>query len=189
MKNLFILLFICLVCSLASAQFSFRPQIGINSSTITENINDQEWKSKLGYQFGFDLLVGDRFVFQPGILFETTNHEFGFIGDIKVSRIRVPVLFGVRVLYSSDRLLGLRVFTGPDATIVVNKNLDNTIDEITKEDWESAVIGWNLGAGMDLTIFFIDLGYKFGVTKVFKNLNDDAKNNLFFANAGIRIGL
>lgn len=52
---------------------------------------------------------------------------------------------------------------------------------------KNALFGWNVGAGFDFWIIFIDLGYQFGLSEVFKNLDNASKDNFFYGNAGLRL--
>jgi len=40
---------------------------------------------------------------------------------------------------------------------------------------------------VDLAFIFLDLGYEFGLSEVIKDLDESPRNNLFYANAGVRI--
>ena len=87
----------------------------------------------------------------------------------------------------TNRLFDIRAFTGPNLSFVVDKNLDDA-PLFESDDFKGSVWGWNVGLGFDLTIIFVDVGYTFGLSEVFDNLDSSARNNLFYANAGLRIG-
>jgi len=107
--------------------------------------------------------------------------------DQKLNRsmLRIPVVVG----YSFGEVYGdfsFRVFTGPNAAINLSSKTDD--DPIIEEDdIKSAIFGWNAGLGVDISIIFIDLGYEFGLSEVFENVDGAVRNNLFYANAGVRI--
>jgi hypothetical protein len=193
MKKIFGVVILILFVFSASAQFSIRPQIGYNSSTITERFQDQEFGSDAGFQFGADLQIGSKFYVQPGILWESANNELrdminGNNSSFRVNRVRVPVMFGYKLIGSdAGGLIDARIFTGPNASFVVNKDLKQTA-LIGKDDFRNGVYGWNVGAGFDLAIVFVDLGYSFGLSEVFQNAASTSRNNLFYINAGLRLG-
>lgn len=193
MKKIFGVVILMALAFSATAQFSIRPQIGYNSSTITKRFQDQEFGTEAGFQFGVDLQFGKKFYVQPGILWESANNELrdminGNNTSFQVNRVRVPLMFGYKLIGPDvGGLVDARIYTGPNASFVINKDLkQNSL--INKDDFQNAVYGWNVGAGFDVAIVFVDLGYSFGLSEVFQNMATAARNNLFYINAGLRIG-
>lgn len=180
-----------LAVSFAQAQFALRPYVGINSHNLTEDFDDAEWKSKIGYQLGVDFQIGNKFYVQPGVQLEFARNSIGIdtlAGEIKFERthLRVPVMVG----YSFGEVDGdfaARIFTGPNAVIVFSTSSDDGFFNITKDDLKKAVFGWNVGVGLDISIIFIDAGYQFGLSEVFENFDNGSRDNFFYANAGVRI--
>jgi len=193
MKNTFFLVILMTLTYNATAQFSLRPQIGYNSSTIIKRFQDQQFGPESGFQFGVDMQIGKQFYIQPGILWESANNELrdminGNNSGFQVNRVRVPVMIGYKLIGPDvGGLVDARIFTGPNASFVINKDLKQT-SLISKDDFQNAVYGWNIGAGFDVAIVFVDLGYSFGLSEVFEKAASDARNNLFYVNAGLRIG-
>ena len=180
---------IALATSFAHAQIALRPYIGINSHSLTKDFADANWKSAIGYQVGADFQIGSRFFVQPGVQLEFARNQIdsvniGNIFDLKRTHFRVPVMVGY-AFGNLDGNFSFRIFTGPNANIVLSESSGSFI---SKEDLKNAVFGWNAGAGIDISIFFIDLGYQFGLSEVFKSsVNNSSKDNLFYANAGVRL--
>ncbi len=193
MKNIMALSLLLCMTLTANAQFSIRPQLGYNSSTITKRFKDQTFGNEAGFQFGVDLQIGNKFYVQPGILWESANNELrdminGNNNSFQVNRVRVPLMFGYKLIgQDAGGLIDARIFTGPNASFVIDKDLKQH-SLINKDDFKNAVYGWNIGAGFDIAIFFVDLGYSFGLSEVFDQAASDARNNLFYVNAGLRIG-
>ncbi len=190
MKRLIFLAVLISWCAAASAQFTIRPQVGINSSSL-KNISSAEFKNGIGFQFGVDAQIGNRFYFQPGIFWEGTNNTITEANneetELKVNYIRIPAVFGYKIIAPDDgRFFGMRLFTGPNMAFVTNKDLSegSLIDE---GDFNDFVFGWDAGLGFDIAIIFVDLGYRFGLSEFVKVLDEGSRNNLFFGNAGIRI--
>lgn len=191
MKKFFILLALTAfsLCT-ASAQMSLRLFIGGNSSTLTD-IDSFNFDSKIGYQIGADLQFGSKFYVQPGIQFDyiantVTRSTTGAEGEYKRTNMSIPVMIGY-AFGGAESDWGIRLFTGPNATFNLS---DNAEGGTSAEDLDlnSTIWGWKVGAGMDiLSIFFLDLGYQFGLSEVFEDLEDSPVNNLFYVNGGLRI--
>ncbi len=191
MKNLlcFCFLIFFTFSNSLSAQFELRILGGINSSTFTTDYMDADFRSGLGYQFGADVLIGDSWYFQPGLLFEFLQNPVYDIDintrleDIQVSRLRVPIYIGHR-FREQGSFLNLRLFAGVNASLVVDRSIDESLD-IEEDDLSDLIYGLNIGGGFDVAFLFIDAGYMFGLNDVFKNAMDSPHNNLFYVNAGI----
>jgi hypothetical protein len=188
MKNkIFTLLLMLFISAAAYSQLSLRPQVGINFPSFTKEITSGQFKGNAGYQFGADLQIGSAFYFQPGLNFETSDLEIKDVGSIKLSRINIPVMVGYKFGGQAGQSFGIRIFAGPNFAFNVSSDLDTAFNDIKNklQDFQLAGVA---GAGVDLSIFFVDLGYKFGVSKLFDEDVSDGKVNYFIANAGIRIG-
>jgi hypothetical protein len=180
-------------------QLALRPYMGINTSQLTnELLESTNLKTQLGYQIGLDLQLGDRFYVQPGLQFESlsnSNEATSQGDDIDLVRtyLRLPIMVGY-AFGGAESMFGFRVFTGLNAAISLGGNVDGRSGILQgselKDELENLIFGWNAGAGINfLSIFFVDMGYQIGLTDVFKNiegLNSGVRNNLFYANAGIR---
>jgi hypothetical protein len=175
------------------AQISLRPQVGLNSSTLSKDLDEVEFKEQVGYQFGLDLQIGENVYIQPGFFFEAINNKVGLVDldeelDMTISRLRIPIMLGYKFAGpESDRILDFRLFTGPNLSFVVSRDLKDAFT-FGDDDFKDIVWGWNVGAGLDIAIVFVDFGYQFGLSEVFDDLDTNAKNNLWYANAGIRLG-
>lgn len=196
------IIFLCVLFLLSSrmvnAQLELRPFVGITSSSL-DNIGDVEFKEKVGFSFGADLMIGKRFYVQPGFHYEgvqnkARNPSADQETDLKVNRVRIPLLVGYKLFNpDTDRIFNIRLFTGPNASFVTNVDDGESQLDIDKEDFKNTVFGWNAGAGLDILIFFVDFGYQFGLSDVFEDLNiqgiegANSKNNVFHLNAGVRI--
>lgn len=177
------------------AQTALLPTIGITSSSI-EGFDNVDFDSRIGYSIGLDLRTAGRFYFQPGLHYELVRNEINTQNidsetDFSVSRIRIPVMFGFRLFDQDiDRTLNFRAFTGPVANVVMDSETDGEF-EVPHEDLNNFLFGWNGGIGVDFLIFFADLGYTWGLSEVFDDIEDiegeDSTNNVFYLNGGLRI--
>ena len=131
MKQLLVISLIAFSPSFLMAQISIRPQLGFNSSTLTNSLETAVFADQVGFQFGADVQLGNKLYIQPGIFWESAKNELkeridGDITEIGVDRIRIPVLLGYRLLSERGGLVDVRVFTGPNAAYAVSKNVKET---------------------------------------------------------------
>lgn len=171
------------------AQVSFRPQAGINFAQLSYKSVHGALKGKSGFHFGADLQIGSPFFVQPGLNFYSTNIEISEFKEISVEELTVPVMLGFK-LFSGKKssTWGIRVFGGPEFAYVVNKKIDAVFTDIKKEDIENFQVAGLFGAGLDLSIFFVDIGYKIGLSDYIKTDKASTSVDYFYANAGLRIG-
>lgn len=174
------------VCSL-QAQVTFRPYVGINSSSLTKDLDSLAFNSGTGYQIGVDLQIGARFYVQPGVQVEYLKNELEPLGGdktvLKRSRLRASALIGYS--YGGvESTFSFRMFTGPNASI----NLSAKEDDVDiKDELKNLIFGWNVGVGADFSILFVDAGYQFGLSEIYDAVEAAPRNNLFYANAGLRV--
>jgi hypothetical protein len=190
-RLLFIIITLCTTVGVTQSQISFRPQVGINFPTLTDEIADGKFEGNAGYQFGADLQLGGSFYVQPGLNFETarlSRNEGEGVGDIRVSRVNIPVVAGFRLASTEDNSVGLRAYAGPNFAIHVNEDLDESLSFINKDNVRDSQVSGIVGGGLDLSIFFVDVAYKFGLSKFFEDINSDSRINLFYVNTGVRLG-
>ena len=174
----------------ASAQMSLRIFLGANSSTLSD-VDSFDFDSKVGYQIGADLQFGSKFYVQPGIQFDyiantVSRSATGEEAEYKRTNMSIPVMFGY-AFGGAESDWGIRLFTGPNATFNLTDNTEggSSAEEL---DLNSTIWGWKAGIGADfLSIFFLDIGYQFGLSEVFEDIEDSPVNNLFYGNAGIRL--
>ena len=188
MKRMFLAVLTSLTFSLAISQVAVRPQVGINFPSLTDDIVQGEWKGNVGYQFGADVQIGGNLYIQPGLNFQSTSLTVRNVGDLEVSRINLPVLLGLQLFDGLGSTIGIRAFAGPNFAINVNEELDESFNDITKDNIKNSLVSGLVGGGVDLGSLFVDVAYKFGLSKFFEDINNDANKNIFIVNAGIRFG-
>ncbi|SRR6056297_761561 len=189
--SIFIFFALLLQSLTLQSQAELRIGGGINTSTFPSDLEGFSFSSATGYQFGADLQFGNRLYFQLGLHIENMKTEVNnqptgvSVDDFEVNRLRVPVYLGYRFA-SSKSWLNFRLFTGPNASLVINRELDNAF-EIQKDDFSDVLFGYNVGAGIDIAFLFLDVGYMFGLNDTLELEDSSSSNNLFFANAGLRL--
>ncbi len=173
----------CLVAGLASAQLVLRPQVGITFNDLSEDLDD--FDEDLGYRFGADLQIGNKFFVQPGLFFDFRKLD-GDDEDYDRTHIRIPVFVGYD--FSDDGVLddlGFRIFGGPTLSFVSTDEGLNIDGEET--DFSNTLWGVAAGLGFDFSILFVDAGYEWGLSDLFDDVEDSPKSNSFFINAGVRV--
>lgn len=173
------------------------------SGSIVDKAGTDNWKGRAGYQYGIDLLLGNRFFLKPGIHVQVRNLDYTTVGvgqDGVVNGIltetrytskslRIPLLGGIRLIpISEDTDFNLYVIAGPTALVGLSTSQDEDTWSFTTRSTQ-----WYLGfgAGMEYRFLFLDAGYDVGMSNVFKGdgINTNPKvNNLYIA-AGLRFVL
>jgi hypothetical protein len=182
----------------AHSQLALRPYLGFNTSQLTNDlVESSNMKTQFGYQVGVDFQLGDKFYVQPGLQFESLNNSNNTSSSDDIDLVRTYLRLPLMVGYSFGRaesMFALRLFTGFNAALSLGGNVDGRSGIIQgselKDELKNLIFGWNAGVGLNVfSIFFVDMGYQLGLTDILKNaegLNSGVRNNLFYANAGIR---
>lgn len=199
MKNL-ITLILCLATLTAFSQVEIRPFLGMNFSNVSESPEGTSTQAKIGGQIGTHVMIGNRFHLNPGISYFTRSTEYSTSDDVDLDQtvegVIIPILVGYRFVDpTTEPLLNFRAFAGPSVMFLTKTEYDNgQLDE--EVDWNDSQWGAQLGIGFDISIFFIDATYEFGLTNthdgikgndsVFENFTE-VKQNTFLINAGVRL--
>jgi len=191
MRKLFILLSALLFGTMmAQAQIVIKPAAGVNFTDLSKD-EGGEFKAKVGWQIGGSIMLSkDRVYLEPGVFyvqkstkFESSNSSVSDV-DFNISGIRVPVTIGVNLL-DEKSTVNVRIFGGGSAFVLTNtKNLDK--DFLKNADW-----GVYAGAGLDISLFFLDASYEWSLTDISDDLDriDVGKTRSIFVQAGFRIKL
>lgn len=193
MRN--ILLPLALAASLPSFAQEIHLSGGYNASNVS-SAGDEHWVGRAGYQFGADLLLGNRWFVKPGLHFLVRNLNFSYSSAAAVpaqdfhytSRsLAIPVMLGLNLMDPADEPpMNVYVLGGPTALMRLSADLDN--DELNVEtrgtQW---YIGF--GAGADLGFLFVEGGYNVAMSNVFDGdaFRTNPKANYLYASAGVRL--
>lgn len=198
-----ILLTLLFISSLGTIQAQeIRLGVGYSGSKVNKKANDN-WTGRAGYQYGIDLVLGNRVFVKPGIYMQVRNLDFTLMGvgeddqptgittesRFTSKSLRIPVMLGVRLLDNPDaRDFNLYATGGPTALIGLNtKSDENSLSFSTRStQW---YIGFGLGA--EYRFLFLDAGYDVGMSNMFKGegINTNPKVNDLYINAGLRFVL
>lgn len=108
-----------------------------------------------GFHVGVYGKLGDRIYLRPELVYTSTTSGYNE-GDLKIQKLDVPVLVGTKIIGP------LHAFIGPSLQYILNSKFDDvTIDDIDN----NLTLGFNLGAGVNLGKFGIDLRYERGFTE------------------------
>ncbi len=108
-----------------------------------------------GFHIGVYGKLGNRIYVRPELVYTSTTSGYEE-GDLKIQKLDVPVLVGTKIIGP------LHAFVGPSFQYILNSKFDDvTIDDIDND----LTVGFNLGAGVNLGKFGIDLRYERGFTE------------------------
>ncbi|NPA36598.1 MAG: PorT family protein [Chlorobi bacterium] len=190
-KTLLILMVTLLLVPFASmAQIKIKPAFGINFASL--NTDEYKMEGKTGYQIGGSIAFGTKFIVEPGIFWQKDNYEGEYtalsigqevVFDGDYSSLKIPLYFGYYLIGDSKSTLGIRVFGGPSAKFVISDDNNGLPDEFS--DINDAIWGIKLGAGVDFSFMFAELGYNWGLNEVFDGV-DNSQTNHFELTFGMK---
>ena len=188
MRKEIIITLVSLTISFSSfAQLSIRGHLGINTQKIDFTTIQGQIKGSTGLNIGLDVQLGNRLYFQPGINYSAKKFRIDGIGEITANKINVPIMIGLRLFKHKSRFSkNIRLFVGPNFSTTINEKISNAITAINKDDLKDFNLDVIGGVGADLKIFFIDLGYKYGLNDYISKNGKAAPLNGFLVNLGLR---
>jgi len=201
MKKLTLLMLLLFVSGMMFAQFTIGPQIGYTSSKLTTNTSDIKSTFKSNFLFGAFARFGEKIYVQPeinwltqgGIWEATTDGTDLGKTEMTYKTIQIPVSVGWRLI--DLKLVNIRIFGGLSANIATDKKmkLDGITQDIKDADWNNMVWQYQVGAGVDVLMFALDLKYMGGLNNLYKgDIQYDGKtlstkSNLFMVTLGWKI--
>lgn len=119
----------------------------------------------VGYHVGVFGKLGNKIYLRPELVYTSTTSGYNE-GDLKLNKLDVPVLLGLKVIGP------LHIFAGPAFEYILNSKFDGvTIDDIEND----FTVGLNIGAGVSFGKLGIDVRYERGFNE----------NELNFINSNI----
>ena len=169
------------------------------NSLIDGVLHNQKVSGRPGYQFGAAITFGSRFYVQPGFQYAIISSEVvnentvsgeELIDQTTINTISVPLKVGFRLIDpEAENLFNVRVFGGFDGSHVISvdhSTKSNGLGDIYDSDFSNLIVSTDFGIGLDIFIFYIDMGYQLGLTPVYTG-GDNAKANAFYSNIGLRL--
>lgn len=173
------------------AQMEIKPAIGINFTGFSQDPENATSSAQLGWQLGGTISFGDKLYGEGGIFWtykanDISETDTNITFSTSLSGVRIPIMVGYHFLGSESSLIGLRAFGGASMTIISNVD----VEDLSKDDFTSPTYGVFLGAGVDITMFFLDLKYEWSLSDVSSISSFDVgKARTLFINAGVRLSL
>jgi len=200
MKKTITLLLLSFLTTAAIAQVEIRPYLGMNFSNVSKTPDGASTQAKIGGQIGASLMIGNRFHLNLGISYFTRTTEYVYSDspdldtDLLVNGVSIPLLVGYRFVDpTTEPVFNFRLYAGPSLMFLTKKEFSGGVENETV-NWKDNQWGGQVGAGLDIFIFFIDLSYEFGLTDTFDGGENNTisdftkvKNNTFYVNAGVRL--
>lgn len=186
-----------------SAQISFGPKIGYTTSKLSTDQSDIKSDLKSSFLYGAFVRLGTKTYIQPEINWYTSGSVFkapsigGGLSPIEqeltMKNIQIPLYIGHKI--ADLKLVNIRVMAGPTATIVVDKSVESKsgngfIAPIKEADIEDLQWGFQLGAGVDVMMFTLDVHYYTGINKIIKEVEGikfDSRPSGFMVSLGWKI--
>jgi hypothetical protein len=169
------------------------------TSLIDGVLHNQKVSGRPGAQFGVALTFGSRFYVQPGFQYAILSSEVvnentvsgkELLDETTINAISVPLKVGVRLIDpETENFFNVRVFGGFDGSHVISvdhSTKSDGLDDIDASDFSNLIVAADFGLGLDIFIFYIDMGYQLGLTPVYTG-GDNAKANAFYGNIGLRL--
>jgi len=197
MKKFFIIAFLLTTTFMgANAQLlpslQFGVKAGLNFSSLkSDNDRFLAASTRTGYQAGVWARIGGAGVhFQPELYVTGKSSEAKLVegneeGKVSFTSLDLPLLLGTRIGLGPA---GLRIVAGPVVSFVVDKNIAQSLQQVTNfGDYKNQAWAVTGGLGLDISSFRVDLRYEHGLSELSKNDNAPQKLNLWTVGVGYRL--
>ncbi len=162
MKRTMLIMFVLLTGYAAMAQkgsgFGIKGGLNYNGNGDFFDSAENAVRSpdrNVGYHVGVFGKLGNTLYVRPELVYTSTTSAYNE-GDLKINKLDVPVLLGIKVIGP------LNVFAGPAFQYILNSKFDGvTFDDIEND----FTVGLNIGAGVNLGKLGIDVRYERGFTE------------------------
>lgn len=160
----------------AQAQMSPGFQLGVKGGLSFSNLKSDngDWldaSTRTGYQAGLWARIGGAgFHVQPELYVTGKSSEAKLVeegidreGNMSFTSIDLPVLLGTRVGFGAA---GVRIYAGPVASFVFDRNISETLEQVTDfDDYKNQQWAVTGGVGLDISRLRVDLRYEHGLTE------------------------
>lgn len=186
MKKIVLMTAALMISAVMYGQFTIGPQIGYTASSLS--LNGQDIKSNIQSNFllGVFIRAGGKVFLQPELNYLTQGNVFTIqnVGQqtVNLKSIQVPLSLGFRLI--NLKVVKLSVFGGATANFVVSKDVgvsgaaQATGKYLTPNNFKNANFQYQIGAGLDLATFVIDVKYYGGISDLTNgNVSLNSGNN------------
>lgn len=199
MKRVLLSAIIIFLTSATFAQFTLGPKAGLTMSKLKTNVTDFKEEVKTGYQFGAFVRFGKKIYIQPEVMFATKGGiiiddslSYSTKATVDLKTLQIPLLVGYTLI--NMKVVNVRIMTGPAISFVTSKeitvNANNLLDEFDGKNIKDAIWSWQLGAGVDVFMFTLDVRYEWGMNNIWDASAgevNDMKQNLWNVSLGWKI--
>ena len=187
MKKFFVLLAFCGSVFAANAQsevgsITLQPKVGINLASMTDY---DDSKMKVGLVAGVEAAyqLSDVLAVSAGLNYSMQGVKGDGDAKIKTEYINIPILANYYVAP------GLAIKAGVQPGFLMSCKTDDGENDVDAKDFaEKFDLSIPVGLSYEISDFVIDARYNFGLTKVWKDL-DDSKNSVISLTVGYKFGL
>ena len=188
---------------------TIQPRVGITFSTISGNdllTDDAKMKTNLTYGFEGEYFITDKLSFAGGLLFTNQGYKFDYyeiygydaIGYKKTAKLN-NYYAAVPITLNYYLLEGLAVKAGVQPAFRVktkmkgdgiNMDLDEALDflfsnqEVTLNKFDLSI---PVGLSYEYNQITFDARYNFGLTKLFKGIDDNCRNKVITLTFGYKL--
>lgn len=162
MKKTLLVLVVALIGTAAFSQAGsgFGIKAGLNYNGNGDYFDDAQSAFEnpdrnAGFHIGVYGKLGNRIYVRPELVYTNTSSGYDE-GDLKIQKLDLPVLVGTKVIGP------LHVFLGPSFQYLLNTKFDDVKFDDVENDF---TVGLNIGAGVNLGKFGIDLRYERGFSE------------------------
>jgi hypothetical protein len=200
MKSIFVTIAFLLIAFCVQAQipgFNIGPKIGYNTRKFSSKLEDFKSDQDGAFQIGGFARIGKKIYVQPEVNYVVKGGKISFNGNdnvmIKMKSITIPVLIGYKVINAG--IFNLRLMAGPAVSMIINKDISggpviSGSPSIAKDDLKDSMWSVQMGGGLDVLNFTLDLRYEIGVDNIYTGdaVQDfKLRNNLFNISLGFKL--
>lgn len=189
-----------------AGQFTIGPQVGYTASNLSVDKSEIVNNLKNNFLIGAFVRIGKKIYVQPEINWLTQGSILKYPSlsnpspveqEIKLNTIQVPLSLGWRII--NLEVVNIRIYGGASANFIMNtsintKNGDGS-EYLLPSDFDNVQWQWQLGAGVDVLMFALDVRYFGGINNIMsKDITIDSetrsissKSNLFEVVLGWKI--
>jgi len=206
MKRITSFLAILFISGTIFGQFDFGPQIGYTASNLVFDRSEIENSLKSNLLLGVFFRFGKKVYFQPEVNWLTQGSliKYPSLSDptpveqkITLNTIQIPLSVGWK--FVNFKAVNIRIMGGFTANYIMNTVIDTKNgdpgDYLTPDDFSNMQWQWQLGLGVDIWMFAIDVKYFGGINTIMEkdiqvdkeNYSVSSKSNLFEVTLGWKI--
>ncbi|WP_298531636.1 outer membrane beta-barrel protein [uncultured Algibacter sp.] len=172
----------------ARSSFKISAGVNLNGLNIDTAENPITSDATVGYNFGISYKRGRFFYYEVGARYNKRPYDFtnsfdsSMTSDFSMSALDIPITGGLNITSFADRLVGVRVFVSGIPSFVLSKDPGSSLD--SEDQIENFIFYGQLGLGVDIAFFFVELGFNYGFDDMVNTLNSNPAQG--YLNLGFR---